>query len=111
MVSHIKRWQTPAEVKAHRKAQSKYQKSPEEVKKRENRNLARAHMEKLGKVHKGDGKDVEHISGSALNNSPINWRVGTRKHNRSYARDSGAHKVDPKSWVLSVRTSTKELQE
>lgn len=96
-MSHIKRWQTPAEVKAHRAAQARYQKSPEQIQKRENRNLARAHMEKLGRVHKGDGKDVEHKDGDALNNSPINWRVGTRNHNRSYPRTSTATKKDPTS--------------
>lgn len=96
-MSHIKRWQTPAEVKAHRKAQAKYQKSPEQVQKRENRNLARAHMEKLGKVHKGDGKDVAHENGNALDNSPTNWAVQSRKKNRSYKRTKGAHKEDPRS--------------
>lgn len=96
-MSHLKRWQTPAEVRAHRKAQAKYQKDPEQVQKRENRNLARAHMEKLGRVHKGDDKDVEHKNGNALDNSPVNWAIGSRKHNRSYKRDKNAHKSDPTS--------------
>lgn len=96
-MSNLKRWQTAAEVAAHRKAQSKYQASPEEKKKRANRNLARAHMEALGKVHKGDGKDVAHKDGNALNNSPTNWAVESRKKNRSYRRTKGAHKADPKS--------------
>lgn len=93
----LKRWQTAAEVRAHRKAQAKYQKSPEQVQKRENRNEARRKLEKAGKVHKGDGKDVLHKDGNAMNNSPINWAVGSRHKNRSYARDKHAHKVDPKS--------------
>jgi hypothetical protein len=95
--SHIKRWQTKAEILSHRKAQAKYQKDPEQVTKRENRNLARAHMEKLGKVHKGDGKDVGHVDGHALNNSPTNWAVQSRKSNRSYKRTKSAHKKDPTS--------------
>jgi hypothetical protein len=89
----LKRWQTAAEVKAHRKAQAKYERSPEEVQKRENRNVARAHEEKAGKVHKGDGKDVEHISGNALDNKDSNLRVGSRHKNRSYPRTSRAHKL------------------
>lgn len=93
----MKRWQTPAEVKAHRKAQAKYQKAPEEVKKRENRNVARHHLEMAGLVHKGDGKDVEHKNGNALDNRPSNWRAGTEHHNRSYARTSGGHKRNPRS--------------
>lgn len=89
----LERWQTAAEKTAHRKAQAKYQKSPEEVQKRENRNKARAHAEKAGTVHKGDGKDVEHIDGNALNDKDSNTRVGSRHHNRSYARTSRAHKL------------------
>lgn len=96
-MSHIKRWQTEAEVKAHRKAQAKYQKSDEQVQKRENRNTARRHMEKLGKVHKGDGNDVAHQDGNALNNSPTNWAIQKRHKNRSYARTKDAHKSDPHS--------------
>lgn len=94
-MSHLKRWQTAAEVAAHRKAQSKYQASEEQKTKRANRNHARRELEKEGRVHKGDGKDVEHVDGSALNNKPSNWRVGSRHHNRSYPRTSRAHKLHP----------------
>lgn len=89
----LKRWQTAAEIKSHRKAQNKYEKSPEEVMKRENRNTARRHEIAAGKAHVGDGKDIEHKDGDALNNDPSNWRVGTRHHNRSYPRTKGAHKL------------------
>ena len=78
-------------------SQRKYEDQPDQVKKRENRNLARRHMEKAGKVHKGDGKDVEHADGNALDNRPKNWRVGSQHHNRSYARTKGGHKVNPRS--------------
>lgn len=97
MVSRLKRWQTAAEVQAHRKAQAKYQKDPEQVQKRENRNKARKTLERQGKVHVGDGKDVEHKNGNALDNSPVNWMVGSRHRNRSYARTKKAHKADPTS--------------
>lgn len=93
----FKRWQTAAEVKAHRKAQAKYQKDPEQVQKRENRNLARNTLEREGKAHKGDGKDVMHKDGDALNNRPKNWHLGSRNKNRSYARTKDAHKQDPHS--------------
>lgn len=97
MSSKLERWKTAAEVTAHRKAQAKYQKSPLEIKKRENRNKARYNLEKEGKVSKGDDKDVMHKDGSALNNSPINWAVGSRHKNRSYKRTKDAHKKDPHS--------------
>lgn len=93
MTNKLDRWKTAAEVDAHRKAQAKFQKSPEEIKKRENRNKARYDLEKEGKVHKGDGKDVMHKDGNALNNSPKNWRAGSRHKNRSYPRTSKAHKL------------------
>ena len=94
-MSNLKRWQTAAEVRAHRKAQAKYQKDPKEVEKRENRNQARYQMEKKGLVHKGDNKDVEHKNGNALDNDKSNWRIGSRHHNRSYARTSRARKLHP----------------
>lgn len=93
----LKRWQTAAEVTAHRKAQAKYQKDPTQVQKRENRNEARRSLEKEGKAHVGDGKDVMHKNGNALDNSPINWKLGSRHKNRSYKRTSSAHKQDPHS--------------
>lgn len=93
----FKRWQTAAEVAAHRKAQNKYEKSPEQIKKRENRNEARRTLEREGKAHRGDGKDVMHVNGNALDNSPINWKLGSRNKNRSYARNKDASKKNPRS--------------
>lgn len=97
MGKKLDRWKTAAEVAAHRKAQAKYQKSPEEVQKRENRNSARQELIKEGKAKVGDGKDVQHKDGNALNNKPENWLLGSRHKNRSYKRDKKAHKLDPKS--------------
>lgn len=96
-MSHLKRWQTAREKIDHRAAQARYQKSPEQVQKRENRNTARRHLEAEGLVHKGDGKDVMHQDGNALNNNPMNWKAGSRHKNRSYKRDKKAHKQDPRS--------------
>lgn len=91
------RTKTPAFIKAHRKSQAKYQKSPVQVKKRENRNKARYQEIKAGKARKGDGTDVMHRNGNALDNRPSNWRVGSRHKNRSYARTPTAHKKNPRS--------------
>lgn len=96
-MSKLKRWETAKAKEAHRKAQAKYQKDPIQVEKRENRNQARAHMIKEGKAHKGDGKDVMHRNGNALDNNPKNWAVGSRKKNRSYARNKDGSKKDPHS--------------
>ena len=96
-MSKLERWKTAAEVRAHRKAQARYQSDPTEVLKRENRNKARQTLIREGKAHVGDGKDVQHKDGNALNNSRKNWHLGPRHENRSYARTKGAHKLDPKS--------------
>jgi len=94
-MSKLERWKTAAERVAHRKAQLKYESTPLEIKKRENRNKARYDLEKEGKVHKGDGKDVGHRNGHALQNSPQNWIVENRHKNRSYPRTKSAHKKNP----------------
>lgn len=93
----FKRWRTASQIRAHRKAQAKYQQKPEQVEKRENRNQARRTLIRQGKAHVGDGKDVMHENGNALDNRPSNWRLGSRHKNRSYARTKGAHKADPRS--------------
>ena len=66
-----------------------YQGKPEQIKKRAERNAARAKMVKAGKAHKGDGKDVDHIV--ALDKGGSN-KTGLRRvsksANRSFDRDS-----------------------
>jgi hypothetical protein len=67
----------------------KYHASPKAKKQRAARNRARREAEKEGKVHKGDGKEVDHKR--ALSNGgstgKSNTRVISRKQNRSYKRD------------------------
>lgn len=67
----------------------KYHASEQAKKDRAARNKARRQAEAEGKVHKGDGKEVDHIR--ALSNgggySKENTRVISRRKNRSYPRD------------------------
>ena len=69
-----------------------YQGKPEQIKNRAERNKARSEMEKAGKVHKGDGKDVDHIKPLVKggSNSTSNMRVKSASANRSYARTKNA---------------------
>ncbi len=60
-----------------------YHGSPEQKKRRAQRNAARRAAEKSGRVRKGDGKEVDHIGANrkgALNNKKV--RVISRAKNR-----------------------------
>lgn len=75
--------------------QRKYNSSPEQKKRRAQRNAARREMEKEGKVRKGDGKDVDHKSHKAngkLNNDRSNLRVMDRSKNRAKNLGTGGRK-------------------
>lgn len=61
----------------------KFQSDESDKKRRAARNKARRHLERNGRVHKGDGKDIDHKDGNPLNNSSANIRVVDRSVNRS----------------------------
>lgn len=68
-----------------------YNARPDQVKKREMRNQARAELAKDGKVKKGDGKDVDHkkmLDGNGTN-SKGNLRVVDQKTNRGWRKTHG----------------------
>lgn len=72
-------------AKASSVAKRKFNGTEEQKKRRVQRNTARRRMEKAGRVHKGDGKEVDHVKHKArgkLNNSPSNLRVIGRTANR-----------------------------
>lgn len=76
----------------YRKEYDNYQGTEKQKKNRAKRNAARAKMEKAGKVHKGDGKDVIHRNGNPQNNSSSNLGVQEKSKNRSYPRTKSARK-------------------
>lgn len=67
---------------------AKYTSRPEVVHKRVQQNKARRIMEKAGKVHKGDGKDVDHRIplSKGGGNAKGNLRVRSQHANRSFSR-------------------------
>ena len=69
---------------------ARYQGTPEQKKKRAERNAARATMIKAGKAHKGDGKEVDHkrTLKNGGTNAKSNLRVISQKKNRGFARTS-----------------------
>ena len=66
--------------------------SPLRKKKRAMRNKARRVVAKAGLVKKGDGKDVHHKDGNAMNNKRSNLSVKSASKNRSYPRTKSAAK-------------------
>jgi|APFre7841882654_1041346.scaffolds.fasta_scaffold396136_2 hypothetical protein len=79
-----------------------YQSKPEQIKNRDARNKARAEMMKKGKVHKGDGKDVDHIKplSQGGKTEPGNLRTESAHDNRSYNRN--------KDHSVKIRASKKK---
>ena len=72
----------------YKKEYSHYAGKPSEIHKRVLRNRARRAMVELGLVHKGDGKDVDHIKplSKGGNGAASNTRVVSAHNNRSYHR-------------------------
>jgi hypothetical protein len=69
-----------------------YQGTEKQKKNRAKRNAARREMERDGKVHKGDGKDVDHKTPMAKGggNGKANLRVKDKSSNRSFKRTKSA---------------------
>ena len=72
----------------YKKEYSHYAGKPSEIHKRVLRNHARRTFEAMGLVHKGDGKDVDHIHplSKGGSGSRSNLRVRSEHANRSYHR-------------------------
>lgn len=66
----------------YRKEYDSYHGTESQKKRRAARNKARRHLERTGRVSKGDGKDVDHKDGNPLNNSSANIRVINQSTNR-----------------------------
>jgi len=74
----------------YRQEYDNYHSKPEQRANRSKRVLARRKMEDKGRVHKGDGKDVDHKDGNPQNNGDDNLRVLSKSKNRSMNEDHGA---------------------
>ena len=77
-------------TKARQEAQARYNKKPEQKKRRAQRNAARRKMIAAGKAKKGDGKDVAHLDNNPHNNSSKNLQMQSKAKNRSFARNKNA---------------------
>ena len=70
-------------AKADSVRQREYNSSPEQKKRRAERNAARRKLERDGKVRKGDGKDVDHRNHRTSDMSAKNLSVMPRSKNRA----------------------------
>lgn len=75
--------------KAKLEYMAEYQKKPENVEKRVARNRARRHAIAEGKVHVGDGKDIDHkkMLDKGGSTADSNTRVRDRSENRGWRKD------------------------
>jgi hypothetical protein len=71
-----------ARERDYKKEYREYHGTPEQKKARASRNAARREAMRDGRVHKGDGKEIDHKDGNPRNNSPSNLQVLSRRANR-----------------------------
>ena len=77
----------------YRQEYDRYQGSATQKKARARRNAARNLMMKLGRVRKGDGKDVAHRDNNTKNKKRSNLSVQAPSKNRSFARTKKARRA------------------
>ena len=83
-------YKNPKQDRDYQHENEAYKSKPEQIKLRVERNKARREAMAAGRVHKGDGKDVDHIKPLSLGGKNVksNERVISAHDNRSYKRRS-----------------------
>lgn len=71
-----------AKARDYKKEYRDYHGTPEQKKRRAQRNKARADATKAGKVKKGDGKEVDHVAANRKGKLGKKVRVISKKANR-----------------------------
>lgn len=79
-------------AKADSVRQRAYNSSPEQKKRRAERNASRAKMVAAGKAKKGDGRDVEHKNHNTADQSSKNLKMMDRSKNRAKNLGTGGRK-------------------
>lgn len=87
-------WYTDASGKRKRTAKgveheySRFQSSKKAKRDRASRNTARRRAEREGRVHKGDGREVDHVDSNPRRNVSSNLKVVSRRTNRAKKENS-----------------------
>ena len=84
---------SPGYKRNYKQEYKQNQSSPSEIKRRASRNKARRKLAKLGRVRKGDGKDVDHKNTNPMQNRLGNLAVKSKSDNRSFKRNKRAGKA------------------
>lgn len=92
----------------YKKEYEKYAGKSEAKKNRALRNKARRIMTKLGKAHKGDGKDVGHIKAISKGglSSVYNLQMQSKSENRSFSKTSNSKMKSERSKRESVKRTS-----
>lgn len=75
-------------LRDYKREYEKFQSSEKAKKDRAARNSARRSALKSGRVHKGDGKEIDHKNSNPRDNSSSNLRVVSRHTNRAKKENS-----------------------
>lgn len=67
---------------------ARFQSSKKAKRDRASRNTARRRAEREGRVHKGDGKEIDHVDSNPRRNVSSNLRVVSRRTNRAKKENS-----------------------
>lgn len=66
----------------------RFQSSKKAKRDRASRNKARRQAEREGRVHRGDGKEIDHVDSNPRHNTSSNLRVVPRRTNRAKKENS-----------------------
>ena len=81
--SFAKRFLAEKKKRNYKREYATFHGKPERIKERAARVKARRMLEREGRVHKGDGKDIDHKNGNPRDNSRKNLRVVSKSINRA----------------------------
>jgi hypothetical protein len=84
-----------------KRSKQPYQETDNQKKRRAGNNAANRKLKRLGRIKKGDGKDVHHKDGNPLNNALSNLSVKKRGENRAMKPKKKKAAARDHKWIAS----------